>query len=62
MKNMRQSTANQLKLERVQTAYEALVDEVLQPGFHGIAKLELVIGDGTIQRISRAVERIEKVG
>jgi len=60
MKDMRQSAANQTKLTRARAAYEELVAEVLRSGFHGRAVLELVIGDGTIQRIGRTVERIEK--
>jgi hypothetical protein len=61
MKSMRQSTANQAKLARVAAAFERLMDEVLADGFHGIARLELLIADGTIQRISRTVERIDKL-
>jgi hypothetical protein len=47
-------------MARVAAAYEALVDEVLQKDFHGVAKLELMVSDGTIQRICRTVERVDK--
>ncbi len=38
-----------------------MFDEVLHSGVHGLAKLELTISDGTIQKISRTIEKIEKV-
>lgn len=60
MTSRKQSPANQTKLARVAAACEALLDEVLQSGFHGVAKLELVVSDGTIQQICRTVERIDK--
>ncbi len=60
MTSKRHSSANQTKVARVRAACEELLDEVLRERFHGVAKVELVIADGTIQRISRAVERIEK--
>jgi hypothetical protein len=61
MKSMRQSTANQAKLTHVSAAFEKLLDEVLAAGFHGVARLELVIADGTTQRVSRAVEEVENL-
>jgi hypothetical protein len=61
MKSLRQTTANQTKLQRVAAAFERLIDEVLADDFHGTARLELVVANGTIQRISRTVERVEKL-
>ncbi|MBI3838660.1 MAG: hypothetical protein HY288_12100 [Planctomycetia bacterium] len=49
-----------MKLARVKTIWTATLDEVLQRGFHGVATVELNIQDGTIQRICRSIERIEK--
>ncbi|REK19164.1 MAG: hypothetical protein DWQ37_01875 [Planctomycetota bacterium] len=60
MTSMKHSPANQVKLSRVEAALQAIVDEVLERGFYGAAKLEVVVADGTIQRISRVVERVEK--
>ncbi len=60
MTSKRHSTANQTKVARVRTACEELFEQVLREGFHGVAKLELVIADGTIQTICRAVEQIDK--
>jgi hypothetical protein len=60
MTSRKQSEVNVTKLVRVEAIYESLVDEVLQRGFHGVAKLELVVSDGTIQQICSTVERIDK--
>jgi hypothetical protein len=60
MTSKKQSPANQLKLSRVALFCEELCDEVLRSGFHGVARLELTIADGTIQRICRTVERVDK--
>ena len=60
MTNRKQSPTNTTKLARVAAACELLLDEVLRSGFHGVAKLELVISDGTIQQICRTVERVDK--
>lgn len=60
MTSKRQSPANESKLTRVERAYRSLLEDVLQAGFHGVARLELTISDGTIQTIARAVERIDK--
>lgn len=52
--------ARQPKLEQVETTLSELLAETLRRGFYGKAVLELVIQDGTIQHLRRAVERIEK--
>jgi hypothetical protein len=51
---------NRIKLEQVETTLAELLAETLRRGFLGKAVLELVIQDGTIQHLRRAVERIEK--
>jgi len=60
MKSLRTSATNQTKLAQAASAFNKLADEVLADNFHGSARLELVIANGTIQRISRTVERVEK--
>jgi hypothetical protein len=60
MTSRKQSEVNLTKLVRVEAIYESLVDEVLQRGFHGNARLELVVADGTIQQICSTVERVDK--
>jgi hypothetical protein len=60
MTSKRHTPANESKLTRVERAYQSLLDDVLQAGFHGVARLELTIANGTIQTIARAVERIDK--
>jgi hypothetical protein len=60
METPRQSTANQGKVARLEAAWAALLVDVLQRGFHGQASIEVLIQDGTIQRISRSVQRIER--
>jgi len=60
MTSRKQSPVNLAKLIRVEAFYESLIDEVLQRGFHGNAKLELVVADGTIQQICSTVERVDK--
>jgi len=49
-----------MKISQVEAALAELLAETLRRGFHGKALLELVIQDGTIQHLRRAVERIEK--
>lgn len=60
MTSKKQTPANRTKLERVAATCEALLDEVLQSGFHGVAQLKLVISDGTIQQIYRTIECVDK--
>ena len=51
---------NRIKIGQVEAVLAELLAETLRRGFHGKAVLELVIQDGTIQHLRRAVERIEK--
>jgi hypothetical protein len=60
METLKETPANRTRLARVDATWSAVLDEVLQRGFHGLASIELMIQDGTIQRICRTVERIEK--
>lgn len=60
METRKESPANQAKISRLDAVWTALLREVLEHGFHGRACVELMIQGGTIQRICRLVERIEK--
>lgn len=60
MTSRKQSPANVKKLIRVEAIVESLIDDVLLRGFHGVARLELIVADGTIQQIRSSVERVEK--
>ena len=61
MSTLKKSEANQNKLQRVEAALAATLNEVLNHGFFGMARIEFTIVDGTIHRITRSVERIEKL-
>lgn len=58
---MKDSLVNRARVEQIDATWKTLLAEILQEGFHGTANLELTISDGTIQRICRTVERIEKL-
>jgi len=60
METLTESPANVTKLTRVDQTLRALCDEVLRRGFYGVAAIELAIHDGTIQRICRKVEQVER--
>ena len=60
METLKLTESNRTKLVRVEAAMLAVLDEVLKRGFHGVAKVELTIANGTIQRIARSVECIER--
>ncbi|HEX3725843.1 MAG TPA: hypothetical protein VHV08_06355 [Pirellulales bacterium] len=60
MESLKGSNANRLKLLRAGELFDAMLDEVLKQGFHGTARIELTISEGTIQRIVRSVECVEK--
>jgi hypothetical protein len=45
---------------RVDESWQAVMSEVLKRGFHGRANVEVHIADGTIHRVTRVVERVEK--
>jgi hypothetical protein len=60
MKMIKESPANQTQLVRVAQAVKAMLDDVLRHDFYGTAKIEVQIDGGTIQKIRRIVERIEK--
>ncbi len=52
--------ANAEKISRLQAAMAELLQEVLRRGFHGSARVELVVSDGTIQSLRRTIEQIER--
>jgi hypothetical protein len=61
METLKNSPANRARIARVEAVLGGIFGEVLDHGFHGRASLELTITDGTIQRISRTVERSERI-
>jgi hypothetical protein len=60
MKNTIEEPTNLSWRGRVDDAWQAILDDVLKRGFHGRASVELQIADGTICRVTRCVERVEK--
>lgn len=60
MEIMKDTAANARKITSVRAMLGTVLEEVLRRGFHGTARIELVVSDGTLQRLSRTVERIEK--
>jgi hypothetical protein len=52
--------ANQQKVSQLRAAIAEILVEVLRRGFHGTAGIELCVQDGTIQKIRRRIERIER--
>jgi len=60
MMTLNETTGNQDKIDQLRKALTALLAEVLQRGFYGTAAVEVSIVDGTIQRIYRKTERVER--
>lgn len=54
------SRANKVKIDQIEAALTAILTETLRRGFHGKARLELTIEDGTIQHFRRVISRVEK--
>jgi hypothetical protein len=60
MTDRKSSGTNQAKLSRVWQALDSLLGQVLREGFHGTAAIELTIQDGTIQRLNKRLESVER--
>ena len=58
--SLAQSAGNLKKIEQARCALRRVLDEGLQPGFHGDVSITLVIQDGTIQQVRRQVIQKEK--
>ncbi len=56
----RETPANQKKRTQLVAALDELLADVLRPGFHGRASLEIAVQDGTIQHILRKTERLDR--
>lgn len=54
------SPTNRDKMDQIRSAMTELLAGVLKRGFHGTAALEMTVQDGTIQRIRRKVEQVER--
>ncbi len=57
---LEQTPANKAKVAQLERAISELLAEALSRGFHGSAGIEMSVQDGTIQRIRRKLERIER--
>ena len=60
MMTVKKPPANERRVARLRAIVAEVLVEVLERGFHGTAAVELTVQDGTIQRICRKVERVEK--
>jgi hypothetical protein len=54
------TSANQKKKRQLQAALDAMLAEVLRPGFFGKVALELTVQDGTIQTVLRKLEQFDR--
>lgn len=60
MTDRKTTAANQAKLNRAWQALDSLLGQALREGFHGTAAIELTIQDGTIQRLNKRLESVER--
>lgn len=60
MEMIKETPANLTRIGRMYDMWQEILGEVMRRGFHGAASVELQIADGTIQKITRRVERFEK--
>ncbi len=58
--SVRETTANQAKLARLEQAWRELLDAATSRGYHGTVGLEVTVQDGTIQHFVRRIERKER--
>lgn len=58
--NDNNSPENARRLRQIQQSLGDALPQILQRGFHGRLELTVSIQDGTIQHISRKVEKIER--
>lgn len=49
--------ANLTKIDELRTAMGAILAEALHRGFHGTATLEILVTDGTIQRVYQTIRK-----
>lgn len=60
MKPRQFSVANENRLSRALKALDELLEQALRERFHGTATIEFTIHDGTIQRLSKRLEAVER--
>ncbi|HEY5312089.1 MAG TPA: hypothetical protein VIK18_06200 [Pirellulales bacterium] len=60
MTDRKSSSTNQAMLNRAWQALDGLLGQALRDGFHGTAAIELTIQDGTIQRLNKRLESVER--
>jgi hypothetical protein len=58
--NTTMTPANATKTTRLNEMLVELLQQTLRRGFHGTARLEFVVQDGTIQHLRRSLEQMEK--
>ena len=51
---------NQEKVVQLREAMAEMLVEILRRGFHGTAGVEVYVQDGTIQKMVRRIEKVEK--
>lgn len=54
------NATNETKAARLAAIIEELLRQSLRRGFHGTARVEFAVQDGTIQHIRRSLEQLEK--
>ena len=57
---LQHTQVNQIKLVQAEKAWQQVLNDTLQRGFHGTAMLEVSVQHGTIQYIRRRIEQLEK--
>ena len=60
MTTLTKTPANQRMMAQLKATLGEILAEVLRRGFHGSAGVELSVQDGTIQKIRRRVEQIQR--
>ncbi|MCA9100070.1 MAG: hypothetical protein KDA63_02910 [Planctomycetales bacterium] len=57
---MRDTTATTSRTQAAEATWSRLLTEMLQRGFYGTLAVEVTVQDGTIQKISERMERVNK--
>lgn len=60
MMSTKESDVNRARLNRSREVLGLAAEQLLRKQAHGVVRVELTIADGTIQRISHAVEQFER--
>jgi hypothetical protein len=60
MSKLNETAANQGMMARATRALEVLASLALRRGFYGTVAIEMILQDGTIQKVRSRIERDEK--